>query len=722
MTLLRSVVGIVVALVLVAIAGAWWYFFGPNTVSAAQLVPGDSLVFAVIPNAAAIGTGYETSQLKKLVDSPNVQPLLDRLTELVGQKKLDLLKLFLPNLSGQSFVALTHFDPNKPDETGFVAGLKPKPGMENFDAFIAQVNATYPDLLRETTTGKGNLLGVDYQWIQGVHAPGRICVARYHGWIVTTWGEASLQDWLERMQGKPATPSLADNADYKKSLDRVGKDSQAIVYFDYRGVVGLWTQRLARTNPGQAAYLTRKLATVGGGAIGSRFEHGEIVDRFSVLQPRQAQLDNGMTATPCPFDTLKFTGPNTRFYLAANVNWAQIWKGLQDQLNAAAPPARALLDQLNSWAQSEHLDVQKNIIDPLGSEYSLQMEWDPDAIYPDLGFFLKVDKPDDFKPTIAAIVDTIRQRFATSAVITEINSNGHNYATLKTVRPIPFAPTITEDGPWFGLFLNEQHAVRSFARDESAGLLHNDDFNRQIGDKRQGATEIIFFDSPAFLDHAYRTALPYVSIGAMFNPTLAALLKDRQLPPDLTWLAPMGTWSAVISRDDDGMTGYSTSGIGNQGILMGAGLGGSVVALQMSGLLPRHHYTAVTPAAPIPVIPPPVVTPGANLLPNGPSPVVPSPISAAGTNTAPADNTTPSAPAMTNATSTLTPPPDAVTNPPPADTNPAMSNALTNTAPAETNAMPAPDAATVPTNAVPAPAPVTHSDANPPVTPSPTTP
>jgi hypothetical protein len=699
MTFLRPLVISIVAVLLIASAGAWWYFFGPNAVSAAQLVPGDTLAFATIPNAAGIGADYETSQLKKLVDSPNMQPVFDSIAKIAGQKNLDLLKFFLPNLSGQSFVALTHFDVNKPDETGFVAGMKPKPGQENFDAFVQQVNAAYPDLLRETTTGKSNLLGVDYQWIEGKNAKGRICVARYRGWIVTAWGEASLQDWLERMQGKPATPSLADNADYKKSVDRVGKDSQALLYFNYHDLMGFVLQPLARINPGQAAYLTKKITGLGGAAVGTRFEHGEIVDRFSVLESRQAQIESGVSTEPCPFETLKFTGPNTLFYLGMSMNWGQVWKNFQEQSETSNPMLKTLIARMQAWAQGEKLDLQKNIIDPLGSEYSMQLEWDPESLYPDIGIYLKVDKPDDFKPTIAALIDTIRKDVGVLAVITELNSNGRNYATLKTVTPMPIAPTMTEDGPWFGLFLNEQHAVRSFARDESAGLLHNDDFNRQIGGKRNGAMQLVFFDTPHFMDHAYRAALPYVSMGAMFNPKLGALLKGRQLPPDLAWLAPIGTWSTVCSLDDEGATGYSISGIGNQSILMAGGMVAAAFGLESSGLLPQHHYTQATPAPPVSGAPVPV--PG---MTNSAPVIATPPAPNAATNAAPADTNAPSA---TPATMTNAAPTD--TNTAPADTNTPPA-AMTNAAPIDTNAAPAD------TNAPATTAP-TNSDANPSVTP-----
>jgi hypothetical protein len=613
MTLFRGLLIALVAVILL-IAAAVWYLFGPNGVSAAKLVPGDTLAFAFIPNGAGLGASYSTSQIRKLVDTPEAQPLIDQLQHLIGDKNLGLLKILLPNLSGQSFLAITHLDPEHPGETGFVAGMHPKIGSDNFNTFVQQVNAAYPDMAKETKTGHDTLLGLDYQWIQGTNAPGRICVAHYHGWIVTTWGEASLQDWLERIQGKSATPSLADNADYQKSLQRVGADSQTVLYVDYPRALGLWIAHLEKTNPTLADSMKKRVASLGAAAVGTKFDNGEISDHFSLLENKQAQLASGIAASPCPFETLKFTGPDTRFYFAANVNWPQVWKNIQEQTSGGQPGAHAILDHLQAWAQSENIDVEKNIIDALGSEYSFQIEWASDALYPNVGVYFKVDKPDDFKPAIAALIDATRKEFATSAVITEMNSNGQSFATLKLIRPMPISPTVTEDGPYFGLFLDETHAVRSMARDESLGLLNNPDFKRQVGDQRNGASELVFLDGPRLFDQAYRTALPFVSMGALVNPTIANVLKGRQLPPDLAWLAPMGTWTATAKCDDDGITGTSLSGVGNQGILLAGGLGAGAMVLRSAGILPQGHFTtavpgnpnapATTAAPPVPAAPP----------------------------------------------------------------------------------------------------------------------
>jgi len=658
MTALRRLALVVVILLLLAGAGVAWYLFAANGRPAEKLVPGDTLVFAVIPNGAAIKTGYDSSKLRQIVDAPQAQPLLDEMEKVIGDKNLALIKLFTPEMSGQSFLALTHFDPAHPGETGFVAGMHPKLGTDHFDEFVQQVKASYPDLTKEATTGHDTLLGVDYQWIGSAHAPGHICVARYKGWIVTTWSEAALQDFLERLQGKSSTPSLADNPDFQKSRDRVGP-SQALVYGNYARAVDFFMQQFAAKDPAMADLMKKRLAGVGGLAIGSSFKDREIVDRFSLLEARQAQQAAGMATTPCAFDTLKFTGPDTQFYMAANLDWPQLWKNFQEQINAEPGQAgKFVLDEVNIAAQSLGIDIQKNVVDALGSEYSLQLEWPADATWPDVALYLKVDKPDDFKPVVAALVNETRKAFAATAVINEMEASGRHFATLKMITAMPVSPTITEDGPYFGFFLNETHAVRSFARDESRGLLHNDDFNRQIGSQRDGASQLVFVDTPKLVDHAYRTAMPWVSMAAMLNPKVAGVIQGQKLPADLAWLAPMGTWSAVSRSDDEGLTGYSISGSGNQGLVLAGALVATALDLEQAGLIP--HPAAAIPGVPVVAPPLPATAAPAPAAPAPPPPVpasapaAPAPPPVPSTNSAP--DAAPAVPAPPTTPDATTPP------------------------------------------------------------------
>jgi hypothetical protein len=694
------ILSVVVVLLLLgaAGAGAWFYLFGPNKISADEMVPSDTVFFATIPNAVNIAAGYQTSQLKQLVDNANSKPISDAIAKGVGDKYLDLLNTFLPNLSGQSFIAVTYINSDKPGDIGFIAGFKPKPGTGNFNAFVDKLKATYPEIQNNFRTGTSNFAGLDYQWLKNDRNNSTLCVAQVGGWTITTWGEAPMQDWVQRYYKKSTIPSLAKNPDYQKAIASLDKDSMGTLYVDYHAILELIEKQMAKTNRSQSEYLEKRFGTIGGIAMGSSFQNGEIVDRISLMVPKSAQADMGIGVAPCAFETLKFTGPTTRLYWATALNWHQYWKNLDEKANQAEipdPVSSGIVRGLNHWTQAVGLDLQKNIIDALGDETSVQLEWNDDQSYPELGIFIKVAKPDDFKPTIDTLVNELHDLYINSAVITELNSNGQAFSSIKFTQPLPLGivPTITKGGPYFGLFTSENLAARSFARDDAATLPHNADFARQIGDKRNGATQISFIDSPKLLDRTYKTVMPYLSILSMFNKNIAAAMQNQNLPPDLTWLAPMGTWSTVTTATDDGVMGYSVSGIGNQGVYAAIGGVGLIGAAQMSGMLPKMS-TMMNSAIPAPSYPttPPAPAPANPAATPAPSPA-PSPTDA----TAPATNATtapsPSIPAP--------PAPDTTAAPPPAAPVPSTNAApvmlpTTNSAPAmlpSTNApTPAPDA------------------------------
>lgn len=610
---LRLAVILLILFVLSLGGGAWWYLFGPNLVSAAELVPGDTLFFATIPNAAEIAAGYQGSQLKELCSTRYAKAALKTATEHFGERNMALIEALLPSLSGQSLIALTNLQ--KDGTFHLILAMRPKPGLDRFDDFIEQLKATYPDIWQQGTPGNGTIGDIPYRSIQGPGASDKICVAKYKGWILTGWGEASLRDFIERLDKKSTSPSLAQSITYQNSLQRIGPHPLAMVYLNFPAIT--LPASLQKTSWNET------LAQLGPVAIGTQFEKGEIVDRYAMLAAPEALARLGADSGPCDFETLKFTGPDTRFYWASSIDWQHLEGRLQSETGAPTNPLMtSLAEALQSWTQAANLDWSHNIFDALGSEISVQVEWPQDRLLPDIGFLVKVDKPDQFKPTAQALVETFRRIYGPSA-ISETTSHGQTFATAALKISLPLSPTIAEDGPYFGLFLTKDQALQIFTRDGANGLTQNADFNRQIGSRRDKAFEMGFLDSPALLNHAYRTAVPYLSLAAMFNRQVGALLKGRELPKDLEWLDPMGTWSFVGTTDPAGITFYSVSGVGNQGILGMAALAAGGNALRGVGASapqrPDPFKKTFIPAPAAAAIPTPTLTPPAS----SPAPISP---------------------------------------------------------------------------------------------------
>jgi hypothetical protein len=189
-----------------------------------------------------------------------------------------------------------------------------------------------------------------------------------------------------------------------------------------------------------------------------------------------------------------------------------------------------------------------------------------------------------------------------------------------------------------------------------------------VGDKRTGASQLFFVETPYLLDRSYKTAMPYLSLAGMFNKDLAAMLQGKNLPDDLTWLAPMGNWAFVVTPDDAGINGYSVSGVGNQGIFLSSALVGAAFSLESMGLLPKPNLPGAAPAPPA-IVPPPAAPPA-------PPAAIPPAISPA---TPPADSTT-NGMNLTNAPAAPAAPSDSATNSAPTNSIPDATPPQTNSA------------------------------------------
>src|SRR5262249_51365483 len=126
------------------------------------------------------------------------------------------------------------------------------------------------------------------------------------------------------------------------------------------------------------------------------------------------------------------------------------------------------------------------------------------------------------------------------------------------------------------------------------------------------------------------------SIASMFNKDIAGILKGRQMPDDLSWLAPIDAWSCTLTADGMGIQGNSISGIGNQGMIIGPALGETVSIMQDSGMIPKFYAVPAPgkaappasvptdPAQPTPPLPPaptPATNAPADVPPLSPDPV-----------------------------------------------------------------------------------------------------
>ena len=339
--------GIAFLLLLAALGGgAWWYLFGTNEIESAELVPANTIFFASIPNAATLLEGYQTSQAKTLLESPNLQSAARLAREPARAKKCrPASRDFAPNLSGQSFLAVTHFDYDHPEKVGLIAAMKPKAGLGDFGTFVEKIKAAWPDVIKQGKTGTGTRgrrrVPVD---------PGPRRAGQRFAWRRSTAGSSRpgarprCRIGSSGTRAGPAPPVSRRIINYVKAIGSVGDAPMTLLYINYHLVIDILQQADARRRIRSRAITWRRSSRPSAARRWARgLRSGEIVDRFSLIFPASRRRSRLAWASGrVAFDTLKFTGPDTRFYWASTINWKQYAKNLRDQGDARPRrPARS---------------------------------------------------------------------------------------------------------------------------------------------------------------------------------------------------------------------------------------------------------------------------------------------------------------------------------------------------------------------------------------------
>jgi len=353
------------------------YLYGPNKISAAELVPSDTVASPPSRTPPSSPPVYQTSHLKELVDSPNAKPLADAISQWLGQEK----SRPAPRLRPQSQRPVVHrHHPHRSHRSLQDRASSPpqtQTGLRRFRRLRRQAEGRLSRCPRPRHFGRRTGRGPRLPMAPG--PPGQQQVLRRPRPRLDrhrAWGEDALRDWWERYQKKASTRASSRTPTTK--------------------------------NRSTASEKTRKRFSI---STATRFLRWRSSTGRQSIPPRPISPKNGSPSAPSRSHELRagrhrrpFLGPDAshrfRFrhhslrlrhaqvhrtrhplLLGSNVNWNQVWKNLQEQPDAAppGPPNGNLAAQLQDWAQSESLDIQHNIIDPLGGEATIQAEWGSDT-------------------------------------------------------------------------------------------------------------------------------------------------------------------------------------------------------------------------------------------------------------------------------------------------------------------------------------------------------
>ncbi|HSI87369.1 MAG TPA: hypothetical protein VK970_26505, partial [Candidatus Methylacidiphilales bacterium] len=398
-----------------------------STLRAADLVPATSLAFFHVPDGAAAMVAYGSSNLKKLIDSPELRIIVgdvirawagpgtdsDALLETIGEEFQEVRQAF----AGEGFVVLRSLQTDTKGIAVFdnciAAGLRPpKGGARALELLMQHVQSRVASAGHAVATGTGSAGGVPYHFITlpafaesaGDLAPARrFCVAQHKGWLLFSWGEGALTELVDRLEERAPADAIAlsQSPTWRQTLARVSKDSQAIYFAQ---LDPLLRASLALDPRQDATWLFRHMpmpvVTAGVG-----FHGPLIVDNIDYTFPPAVPFPMGKASEPCAFDLLKYTSPQTIYYTGGSVDI----KAMLEAAEALKLPnpmggTGSFREWLRAFLGGMELDADK-IIDSLGFEYALIVNWNaqtgnPNLPVPEAAMFLKIKTPADIQPAL----------------------------------------------------------------------------------------------------------------------------------------------------------------------------------------------------------------------------------------------------------------------------------------------------------------------------------
>jgi hypothetical protein len=601
---------VLVALLLLLIAGvaAAWFLLFRSSVQLAQILPSDTVLLAHIPNGALTGVAYQNSKLKKVLESEELQGLMAMaMAEAMKampeeqRKHLEeaqaLAEMFKTNLSGECFIAVLDVNMDEPSENGVLFGLRPIPGLGNMDAFVSKVKEKVKAALEDQETGTATYGGVKYEWIQlssdEIDADIRLCQGTVAGWNITAIGEAALKQFIDRAN-RPSSPSLQDNLHYKAIETQIGPGNNAKFYLSFDRVLEKVFEKLEDLPEfADEASLWRDLyGPMSAFGAGMKFKgNGDIEDTWVTLMPKDKRPNLGAMFEPCAFKTLKYTSPNTILYTAQNIDWKKYWDYIV-KLYSSSPELSRAVEMVPGIVNTVGLDWNKNILEAIGPEVALQVDWPSKATIPIGGIYLQVANEKNFKPVIDFIVKSAAEyRHEQNALGTwmDLDVKGTKLKVFRLIQPpdspappVKVAPTMIVSGDMFGVFISEE-AASSMLLADAKGVVTQQESFKSLGLSTAGASSLIYVDMQKIVGRTYSMAAPMVKMAAMFSPELAPYVEQADLPEKLSFSDELGSWTMTGVMNNDGGVARSVSSVGNLIFPLAFTAGASAAVLQGLG-------------------------------------------------------------------------------------------------------------------------------------------
>jgi hypothetical protein len=402
----RWVWGLLVLVLALAAGGAlYWFWPRPPAPSAAELLPGSTLLFVNIPDMDRARAGFANTPAGRLCQEPEIKALLElprrALWEALGGK-VDAPPDELPLLNaihGEAFFALTRFALLPKPGVRFIVGVDLKDRLMETRAALSYHTLAMRRYNPASQVTNRRLHGVTYH-VWTVSPKTRFCYAFLNTMLVATIDEDTLREtiaWFRHQQPQGAT-SLAASAAFRNTCRRLPQTADCTSFLNVEQITGLLGPLLMLQPQGLATL--QKLGRIQGTALGSVCHSNQFVDTglttYSSAPPNQA--------SPVTRTSLAFTSTNTMFYMVASVKWET---GYQEALDAIASsgvePLIRAATQFERSLRRQNIRPQQDFFPHLGPETALLAAWRAGTRFPDVALVTQLRDARHLNATMDAL-------------------------------------------------------------------------------------------------------------------------------------------------------------------------------------------------------------------------------------------------------------------------------------------------------------------------------
>ncbi len=506
----------VIVLAVVAIASIGYLMRPGAPLDAASFVPAESVLFAQMPNIVETRRRWKKTALYQIAREPEVQAFLERPKSKVPQMAAIRTNTdrWLRASPRDAFIAVTSITEQTPK---FVAGFSFKGAGRDVEAvradLKARVQAAWP-------AGKSDIIKHGEIEIETFSFANTVLATAFkHHWCLFADDLDLLKTTLDRMDAGADAKTLRSNAAFQKSLARLPKDLDALIFVQPGTVmdrlIGLLKATGQQVDTQQLEGM-RNIAAVSG-AI--KLEGEQIRDAMFVLKPG-SQKQSAM-----PRNSLAFTSTDTLIYYAG-----QLGKPASFKLPDPALDTTGVLRMLAEIKKS--LDEQGLTLAGFTSAFSpeigMAVDWTPNAPQPSL--LLSMDVRDPAKARKFADFFTSGQLGSPAWVAREID--GTRFYCMQPLGMALATPTIalTDKVMLAGLSYDSVNAAIKRATGGSQKLDASPIFQQAAKFVATPTSAFGYIDSRSLFERLFGTLRPFLTYGSLFVPNSSNYVDLKKLP------------------------------------------------------------------------------------------------------------------------------------------------------------------------------------------------